>query len=75
MKHDGHIRICGDFKLTTNKVTELEQYPLLNIEDIFTQLGGRSTFSNLDVRDTYYRLQLDEESKNLVVINTHKGLF
>ena len=75
IKHDGCIRICGDFKLTTNKVTELEQYPLSNIKDIFAQLAGESKFSELDLRDAFCQLQLDEESKNLVVINTHKGLF
>ena len=75
LKRDGHIRICGDFKVTTNRITELEQYPLPNIEDIFAQLSGETVFSKLDLKDAYCQLQLDEESKNLVVINTHKGLF
>ncbi|XP_054723056.1 uncharacterized protein K02A2.6-like [Uloborus diversus] len=75
LKQDGRIRICGDFKLTTNKITELEQYPLPNIEDLFAQLSGGTLFSKLDLRDAYCQLQLDEDSKNLVVINTQKGLF
>lgn len=53
LKQDGRVRICGDFKLTTNKVTELEQYPLPNIEDIFAQLYGGTCFSKLDLRDAY----------------------
>lgn len=74
-KQDGRIRICGYFKLTTNKITELEQYPLPNIEDIFAQLSGGICFSKLDLREAYCQFQLEELSKDLVVINTHKSLF
>ena len=31
-KRDGSIRICGDYKLTVNKVAQTEVYPLLCIE-------------------------------------------
>ena len=60
--------------VATNKVTELEHYPLLNIEDIFVRLAGGTTLSKLDLRYTYFQLQLDEEFKSLVVINTHKRI-
>lgn len=75
LKHDGRIRICGDFKLTVNKATELEQYPLPRIEDLFAQLSGGETFSKLDLRDAYCQLELDDQSRDLVVINTQRGLF
>lgn len=75
LKKDGTVRICGDFKVTLNLVCELEQYPLPLIEDIFAQLGGGERFSILDLRDAYNQIPLDEESRKLAVINTHKGLF
>lgn len=75
LKQDRRIRICGDFKLTVNKSTELEQYPLPKIEDLFAQLSGGTTFTKLDLRDAYCQLELDEESRRLLVINTHRGLF
>ena len=75
LKSDGRIRICGDFKLTTNKATNLEHYPLPRIEDLFARLSGGNSFTKLDLRDAYCQLELDEQSKELVVINTHKGLF
>lgn len=51
LKSNGCIRICGDFKLATNKSRHLEQYPLLRIENLFTQLTGECLFSKLDHRD------------------------
>lgn len=53
LKSNGNIRICGDFKQTTNKPTELEQHPLPNIEDIFVQLSSACMFSKVDIHDAY----------------------
>lgn len=74
LKQGGRIRICGDFKLRTNKATDLEQYLLPKIEDLFTQLSGGNSFTKLDVCDTYFQLELDDQSKGFVVMNTPKGL-
>lgn len=51
------------------------QYPLPVIDDIFASLRGGEFFSTLDLSNAYYQLCLDEASKQLAVINTHKGLF
>ncbi|XP_049529003.1 uncharacterized protein K02A2.6-like [Dermacentor silvarum] len=74
-KKNGDIRLCGDFKLTVNPATRVEQYPLPKIDDIFAALSGGEVFSTLDLRNAYNQLPLDEEAKKIVVLNTHKGLF
>lgn len=74
-KRDGTIRLCGDFKLTANKATELEQYPLPRIEDLFAHLANGKSFSKLDLRDAYCQMEVAEESRKFLVINTQKGLF
>ena len=28
MKQDGRVRVCGDYKLTVNKVSKLDAYPI-----------------------------------------------
>ena len=33
------IRICGDFKLTINRVSKLERYPIPKIEVVFAKLS------------------------------------
>ena len=34
-KLNGDVHICGDFKLTVNKVAALEKYPLPRIDKLF----------------------------------------
>ena len=63
MKADGTIRICGDFKLTVNKVSKLDRYPLPRIEDLFTNLFGGVAFTKLDLSQAYQQLELDGVSK------------
>ena len=69
------IRICGDFEQTVNPVSKLDRYPIPKIEDLFSTLAGGKIFSKIDLSQAYQQLPLDEESKQYVVINTHKGLF
>ncbi len=69
------MRICGDFKMTVNLVSKLDRYPIPRTEDIFALLEKGKTFTKLDLNQAYLQLPLDAESKNYVVVNTHKGLF
>ena len=75
VKRDGSVRICGDFKVSVNPVLIAEQYPLPRIEDIFANLSGGKHFSKLDLRQAYHQMEVTEESKKYLTINTHKGLF
>ena len=67
--------MCGDFKVSVNPVLLAERYPLPRIEDIFANLAGGKHFSKLDLRQAYHRMEVTEESKKFLTINTHKGLF
>lgn len=75
LKEDGHIRICGDYKVTINKNLKDFNYPLPRIQDIFDKLRGGKTYSKLDLNCAYNQLELDDESKKLVSWSTHKGVF
>ena len=67
--------MCGDYKLTANQASKLDTYPLPKIDDIFAQLSGGKTFSKLDLAHACQQLALDQESKQITTINTHKGLY
>ncbi|CAB4030147.1 uncharacterized protein K02A2.6-like, partial [Paramuricea clavata] len=75
MKLDGSVRLCGDYKRTVNKVSRLDAYPLPKIEEVHNKLAGGKTFTELDLSHAYEQMVLDDASKDVVTINTHRGLY
>ena len=75
LKPEENVRICGDFKQTVNPVSKLDKYPIPRIEDLFSKLAGGKSFSKLELSQAYLQIPLDDSSKDLLVINTLKGLF
>ena len=69
------VRICGDFKLTVNKASQLDRYPIPKIEDLFAKMAGGQKYTKLDLYQAYQQMELEDESQRYVVINTHRGLF
>ena len=74
-KKDGRMRICGDYKVTIYPSLDVDQYPLPKLEDIFACLTGGVKFTVQDLLQAYNQLLLDDQSKKLVTINTHQGLY
>ena len=74
-KKDGSVRICGNYKTTVNPVLDQVPPPNINVEDILANLSGGMLFSTLDLAHAYNQIELDEESKQFLVVSTHKGLF
>ena len=75
IKSDRSVRICGDYKVTVNRVAKLDKYPLPLIDDLFASLAGGKRFTKLDLSHAYQQIELDEQSRQYVTISTHKGLF
>ena len=75
IKQDGTVRVCGDYKLTFNKVSKLDAYPIPKLDDLYTKLAGGKTFTELDLSHAYEQMLVDENSKEFLTINTHKGLY
>ena len=75
MKRNGTVRICGDYRITANLACPIDPYPLPRVEELLANLAGGKRFSKLDMSQAYLQLPLDDESKELVTVNTHKGLF
>lgn len=74
-KKPAGIRICADFSTDLNEAIEDPNYPLPLAEELFAKLNGAKFFSHIDLSDAFLQIEMDESSKNLLVINTHVGLF
>lgn len=74
-KPDGGLRICMDCKVSINKCIKTEHYPLPKIDDIFASLANCKYFCKIDLKGAYLQLEVSEESKELLTVNTMKGLF
>ncbi|UYV72275.1 K02A2.6-like [Cordylochernes scorpioides] len=75
IKSNGELRLCGDFKNTLNNCIEDEKYPLPTIETMLGNLGGNKIFTKLDLSSAYHQIEMDEASKNLLVVSSHRGLY
>ncbi|XP_065076057.1 uncharacterized protein K02A2.6-like [Ochlerotatus camptorhynchus] len=74
-KPNGKVRICADYSTGLNEALEANHYPLPTPEEIFAQLNESTIFSIIDLSDAYLQVEVDEESKKFLTINTHRGLF
>ena len=59
------LRICGDFKVTVNKASKLDRYPIPKVEDLFATLSCGSSFTKLDMSQAYQQIRLDDDSKKV----------
>ena len=75
VKPNGTVRICGDLKVTVNPQLKVDQYPLPLIDDIFASLAGGKKFSKIDLRSAYTQMKMTDNSKPMLTLNTHRGLF
>ncbi|PIO74254.1 hypothetical protein TELCIR_03744 [Teladorsagia circumcincta] len=74
-KANGSIRLCADFSTGLNDALQLHRHPLPTAEDVFTKLNGGTVFSQIDFADAYLQVEVDDDSKELLTINTHRGLY
>ncbi|XP_062704096.1 uncharacterized protein K02A2.6-like [Aedes albopictus] len=74
-KANGSIRICGDYSTGLNDALQPNQYPLPLPQDIFASLANCTVFSQIDLTDAFLQVEVDEESRQLLTVNTHRGLY
>jgi len=58
-----------------NPVLNIEKYPQPRREDLFASLAGGKRFSKVDLASAYLQMEVAEDSKKYLTINTLKGLF
>ncbi|XP_050524610.1 uncharacterized protein K02A2.6-like [Daktulosphaira vitifoliae] len=75
VKPSGDIRICGDYKVTVNPYIKVERAPVPIIEELMVGIKTGGKFSIIDLSQAYLQFSLEEKSKELTAISTHKGVY
>lgn len=73
-KKDGTPRVCIDYR-RINRVIERDKYPIPLIEDQIDALKDSRIFSTLDLRNGFFHVSVNEESRKYTSFVTHKGQF
>ncbi len=63
-KPDGSKRMCLDYR-QVNKHLATDIYPLPRLEELVDQAAGHQYYVTLDMREAYFQLILDEDSRDL----------
>ena len=73
-KKNGQIRICGNYKITVNPHVNVDRHPIPTTRHMFAAMEGCEIQSKLDLSSTYHQIELDDEAREILTINTHRGL-
>ncbi|XP_071149235.1 uncharacterized protein [Mytilus edulis] len=72
---DLNVILEANKEIFKDELGTLDNYPIPKTEDLYATLGGGQEYTKLDLNQAYQQIELDEDSKRYVTINTHKGLF
>lgn len=74
-KKNGALRLCADYKVTLNKQIVVDSHCMPNVDDCIAQLGQNRFFSKLDIVQAYTHIEVRPEDRDLLTINTPRGLY
>lgn len=73
-KTNGTIRLCVDLR-RVNQAVIRERHPMPVIDDVLAKIGKGKIWSVLDIKDAFFLLELEEDSRDIVTFITHRGLY
>lgn len=73
-KHDGSLRFCIDFR-KLNNITRKDRYPLPLIDETLSRLAKAKIYTKLDIRQAFYRIRMDPDSKELTTFRTRYSTY
>ena len=73
-KPDNSQRMCLDYrKVNTHLQTDI--HPLPRLEELVESASGNEYYASLDMKDAYYQVELDEESRDLTTFSDGISLY
>ncbi len=73
-KKSGEKRMCLDYR-KVNKQLVTDIHPLPNLEELVEHVAGHQFFATLDLKEAYYQVMLDEESRDLTTFSEGISLY
>lgn len=73
-KPKGGLRFVLDYR-ALNSCIEADAYTLPQVEEVLSTLHGSTLFSAIDIKEAFWSVPLDKESKQLTGFRTPIGLF
>src|SRR5437764_4024472 len=73
-KADGSLRLCIDYR-KLNSTTGKDRYLLPLLEETLARVSKAKIFMKLDIRQAFYRIRIDPDSKDLTTFRTRYGTY
>ena len=73
-KPDGSKRMCLDYRLVNTHLAE-DIHPLPRLEELVEAAAGYKYYATLDMREAYFQLVLDEDSRDLTTFSDGVSLY
>jgi hypothetical protein len=68
-------RICGDYSVFINNWITTGHYPLPDVRSALVKITGYKYFIDLDMRNSFHQIKLDESTSHLLSLQTPIGQF
>ena len=68
-------RICGDYAVFINNWVTTGHYPLPDVRSALVKITGFKYFIDLDMRNSFHQIKLDESTSHLLSLQTPIGQF
>ena len=73
-KPDGSKRMCLDYRgVNTHLTTDI--YPLPRLQELVDKASGKCFYSTLDMKEAYFQLELDPDSRDLTTFSDGVSLY
>ena len=68
-------RMCIDYSQTINKFTNLDAYPVPNIDEMVSRIAQNTVFSTLDLKSAYHQVPIHESDRPFTAFEAGGSLY